>query len=30
MVPFVPDANRPVYCYDCFRKVKQTVRLEGS
>jgi CxxC-x17-CxxC domain-containing protein len=30
MVPFAPDANRPVYCYDCFRKVKQTVRLESS
>jgi CxxC-x17-CxxC domain-containing protein len=30
MVPFTPDANRPVYCYDCFRKVKQTVKSESS
>ena len=30
LVPFTPDANRPVYCYDCFRKVKQTVKSESS
>jgi CxxC-x17-CxxC domain-containing protein len=30
MVPFVPDANRPVYCYDCFREVKQIVKSESS
>ena len=29
-VPFAPVANRPVYCYDCFRKVKQTVKSESS
>ena len=28
-VPFAPDANRPVYCYDCFRKVKQTTKSES-
>ena len=25
-VPFEPRPDRPVYCYDCFRKVKQTVK----
>jgi len=29
LVPFAPDANRPVYCYDCFRKVKQTTKSES-
>jgi len=25
-VPFEPLPDRPVYCYDCFRKVKQAVK----
>ena len=25
-VPFEPHPDRPVYCYDCLRKVKQAVR----
>jgi CxxC-x17-CxxC domain-containing protein len=25
-VPFEPHTDRPVYCYDCFRKVKQAVK----
>ncbi len=25
-VPFEPRSGRPVYCYDCFRKVKQVAK----
>ena len=25
-VPFEPHPDRPVYCYDCFRKLKQAVK----
>jgi len=26
-VPFEPRPDRPVYCYDCFRKTRQAVKL---
>ena len=25
-VPFEPRPDRPVYCYDCFRKVRQAIK----
>jgi len=29
-VPFLPRGNRPVYCSDCFEKVKESAKAVGS